>query len=178
MIVSMPASDEAVGGMDAAIVELDPLADPVGAAAEDDDLVALARIGLAFGRREPVALVAGVHVRGQRGELGGAGVDALVDRVQPEPLPQRGDLGLARSRRAWRGGRRKTPSASAATSPSGRRAARPGAPAPRPRRSRGCVRGTRGRNGRRHGSRRSRGRAGRPARSAAAGRATAWRAPP
>ncbi len=86
---------EAVGGMDATIVELDPLADPVGPAAEDDDFVAIARVGLAFGRAQPIALVARVHVRGQRGKLGGAGVDALIDRVHPEAMPQRGGLLLA-----------------------------------------------------------------------------------
>ena len=80
--------------MDAAIIELDPLADPVGPAAEDDHLVALARVCLAFGRAEPIALVARVHIRGQRRELGGAGVDALIDRVQPEAAAQRRDLVL------------------------------------------------------------------------------------
>ena len=71
--------------MDAAIIELDSLADAVWAAAEDHDLVAPARIGLAFRRVDPVALVAGIHIRGQRRELGGAGVDALVDRAHAEP---------------------------------------------------------------------------------------------
>ena len=38
--------------MDAAIVELDALADAVRAAAEDHDLARVARLGLAFGRAE------------------------------------------------------------------------------------------------------------------------------
>ena len=80
---------QAVGGMDAAIVELDALADPVGPAAQNDDLLAVARIGLAFRRLDAVALVAGIHIRRQRGELGGTGVDALVDGMKTEPMPQR-----------------------------------------------------------------------------------------
>ena len=40
-----------IGGVDAAIVELDALADAVRAAAEDDDLLAVGRVGLALGRR-------------------------------------------------------------------------------------------------------------------------------
>ena len=77
--------------MDAAIVEFDALADPVRAAAEDHHLAPLARLGLAFGLIEPVALVAGIHIRGQRSELGGAGVDALIDRAQVEFAAARRD---------------------------------------------------------------------------------------
>ncbi|MCY1399195.1 hypothetical protein D9M71_142460 [compost metagenome] len=61
-------------GMYAAIVELDALADTVGAAAEDHDLVAGRRVGLAL------FLVGRVHVGGVGGEFGGAGVHALEDR--------------------------------------------------------------------------------------------------
>jgi hypothetical protein len=57
----------------AAVVELDALADPVGAAAEDDDLAAIADLRLVL------ALVGGVEVGGVGDELGGAGVDAPVD---------------------------------------------------------------------------------------------------
>ena len=35
---SMPELAQREGGLDAAVVELDPLADAVGAAADDDDL--------------------------------------------------------------------------------------------------------------------------------------------
>ena len=80
---------QAVGGMNAAIVEFDPLADPIRSAAEDHDLFAFARIGLAFGHVEPVALVARIHVGSERGELGRASVDALVDRPQIEPAAAR-----------------------------------------------------------------------------------------
>ena len=71
--------------MDAAIVELDSLSDPIGSAAEDHDFSACARVGLAFRLVEPVALVAGIHVWGQRRKLGGAGVDTLVYRPQIKP---------------------------------------------------------------------------------------------
>ena len=98
------------GGVAAAIVELDALADAVGAAAEDDDLLAVGRarlVGDGAGERH---LVGRVHVGGGRGELGGAGVDALVDRMDVE----RSCAGRARPwaacRRARRGGGRKSPS--------------------------------------------------------------------
>ncbi len=58
-------------GMDAAVVELDPLPDPVGTRAEDHDRLARPTTDLA----RAVALPAGVVVRGARGELRGAGVD-------------------------------------------------------------------------------------------------------
>src|SRR3990167_7379797 len=58
----------------AAVVELDALTDTVRSATEDHDLVAGRRIGLAL------FLVGRVQVSGVSGELGGAGVNALVDR--------------------------------------------------------------------------------------------------
>ena len=64
-------------GMHAAVVELDPLADPVGPGAEDDDRVALAATHLGGGDAG-VALVSGVVVGRCGLELGGAGVDRLV----------------------------------------------------------------------------------------------------
>ena len=81
-------------GVAAAIVELDPLPDPVRTAAEDDDLAALGRVRLA-GRRSPERRFIGrVHIGRRRGELGGAGVDALVDRRTPSPAARAGDHGL------------------------------------------------------------------------------------
>ena len=85
----------------AAVVELDALADPVGAAAENDDLVARVRIRLA-GR-----LVRAVEIRRERFELRRAGIDPLVDRLEVRatracrgrPLPSRpaasAELGVA-----------------------------------------------------------------------------------
>ena len=67
------------GGVHAAVVELDPLADAVGPAAEDDDALALAGQGLVL------VLVGRVEVGRLGFELGGAGVDRLVDRHDAEP---------------------------------------------------------------------------------------------
>ena len=58
----------------AAVVELDALADAVRTAAEDHDLLAARRVGLAL------FLVGRIHVGGVGGELGGAGIDTLVNR--------------------------------------------------------------------------------------------------
>ena len=63
------------GGLAAAVVELDALADAVGAAAQDHDLVAGGPAGLVF------PLVGGVKIGGIGLELGGAGVHQLVDRI-------------------------------------------------------------------------------------------------
>src|SRR5208282_757397 len=73
---------QAVGGMDAAIIEFDTLSDAVRAAAENDYLSPLARISLAFRQIEPVPLIRGIQVWSKRGELGRASVDALIDRPQ------------------------------------------------------------------------------------------------
>ena len=72
-------------GMDTAIVELDTLADAVRTAPEDDDLAPVRRLGLALRANQFTGgggetLVGRIHVGGGRFELGGAGVDALVDR--------------------------------------------------------------------------------------------------
>ena len=66
--------------MHAAVVELDALADPVGAAAEHDDLLAVGRTRLAF------LFVRRVHVRRARVELGCARVDALVGRTHRQRM--------------------------------------------------------------------------------------------
>ena len=95
-MVSKPGVLQRIGGVDAAIVELDALADAVRAAAEDDDLLAFGGIGLAD-RRAVAAFVGRIHVGRGGGELGGTGVDTFVDRVHAEPAAQRGDLVLAAS---------------------------------------------------------------------------------
>src|SRR5439155_20119614 len=64
------------GGVDAAVVELDALPDPVRAAAEDDDLPLRRRTGLVLAR-----LVRRVEIGRVGLELGAAGVDGLVDRL-------------------------------------------------------------------------------------------------
>ena len=66
---------ERPAGLHAAVVELDALADAVGAAAQDDHL------GPARGRRLVALLVVGVEVGRLGRELAGAGVDPVVVRL-------------------------------------------------------------------------------------------------
>ena len=80
-----------VGRMHAAIVELDALAYPVGPAAEDDDLGAVGRIGLAD-RRAVTAFIGGVHVRCGGGEFRRAGVYSLVDGDHAQAEADAGDV--------------------------------------------------------------------------------------
>ena len=96
---------EAEHRVTAAVVELDALADAVGAAAEDDDLLLVGRIGLAG------VFEAAVEIRRERLELGRAGVDALERRLQPRArwrfsrtadLVDAEDVGRARRRRSRR----------------------------------------------------------------------------
>src|SRR5581483_7040241 len=75
-------------GMHAAVVELDPLADPVGAGAEDDhgwplpsDNLTAARVLRSQGSGS--SLISRVEVGGLRLELGRAGVDGLVGPNEP-----------------------------------------------------------------------------------------------
>ena len=63
------------GRMNTAIIELNALANSVWPAAQDHDLVIVGWVGLAL------FVVARIHVRGRRIELGGTGVDPLVDRT-------------------------------------------------------------------------------------------------
>src|SRR3990167_1426878 len=70
----VPVFTQRQGGVHAAVVELDALADAVRPAAEDHDLVAARR------RRLALFLVGRIHIGGVADELGGAGVDALVHR--------------------------------------------------------------------------------------------------
>ena len=69
-------------GMDAAVVELDALADPVRPRAEDHDGLVRAPANLAA-ERLGRALVRGVEVGRARLELGGAGVDRLEGALEP-----------------------------------------------------------------------------------------------
>ena len=84
------------GGVHAAVVELDALADAVGAAPQDHHLAAVFGLHLAFRRDQLKAavvaqalqgpLVGGVVVRGAGGELGGTGVHRFEHRVDPQRL--------------------------------------------------------------------------------------------
>ena len=62
--------------MNAAIVKLDALTDAVRAAAENHHFFTVGRTGFAF------FFVSGVEIGGFGGKLGGAGVDAFVNRMQ------------------------------------------------------------------------------------------------
>ena len=97
---------EREGGVHAAVVELDALADAVGPAAEDHDLAPRARPGLAFGGLvvAETRLVAAVEIGRARLELGRAGVDPLEHRVHAQRLAARRDRGLLAARQAGEAG--------------------------------------------------------------------------
>ena len=86
---------EAHAGMDAAIIELDPLADPIGSAPQHRDLAPVRDIGLAFRRPDPVPFVGAVHVGRPAAELRRAGIDALYRGRDPGGSPEGPDPGLA-----------------------------------------------------------------------------------
>eukprot|EP01136_Pigoraptor_vietnamica_P010232 Opistho-1_new@47646 len=75
-------------GMDAAIVELDPLPDPVRPAAQDYDLLAIGRRGFILRLAEQRRFIGRIHVGRLRLELGGAGVDALEDGAHAQLVAQ------------------------------------------------------------------------------------------
>ena len=79
--------------MHAAIVELDPLPDPVGSAAEDHDFL------LRRGRQRRFRLVAvgRIEIRRGGGEFRRAGVHDAVGRMQADPVPRRADVALRRA---------------------------------------------------------------------------------
>ena len=96
-----PFLAEAEDGVEAAVVELDALADAVGAAPEDDDLLLRRRLRLVD------LLVRAVHVRRERLELGRARIDPLERGHQAlfdSPLPHElfvdaedaGDVGIGK----------------------------------------------------------------------------------
>ena len=93
MIVSKPAPpSEREGGVAAAIIELDALADAVRPAAEDDDLARVADLRLVLRLAEQGRLVGRVEIGRRRVELGGAAVDALEHRPDAEPQAVRAHL--------------------------------------------------------------------------------------
>ncbi len=75
---------EREGGMAAAVVELDALADTVGTAAEDDHLLLVRRRRFVGDHARERRLVGRIHIRRGRGEFGGAGIDALEYRADAE----------------------------------------------------------------------------------------------
>ena len=93
-------------GVDAAIIELDPLPDPVRSAAQDDDLLAVARLRLAFGLAKAGGFVGRIHIGRFRLEFGGAGVDALEHRADAQFVAQLAHFVLGRRRRSSRAAHR------------------------------------------------------------------------
>ena len=67
-------------GVAAAVVELDPLPDTIGTAAEDHDLLAVGRLRFARRAARERRRIGRIHIGGGGGELGRAGVDALEHR--------------------------------------------------------------------------------------------------
>ncbi len=80
--------------MAAAIVEFDALADPVRAAAEDDDLLPVRRRALIGELARERRLIGRIHVGGGGGEFRGAGVDALESGANAERVTLLRHLGL------------------------------------------------------------------------------------
>ena len=93
-------------GVAAAVIEFNSLPDAIGPAAENDDFLLVGRRGLVF------LFVGRVKVRREAFELGGAGVDAFVDRHHAVLLAQVANFFLAFEAPDVRpGGRRKIPCA-------------------------------------------------------------------
>ena len=72
--------------MDAAVVEFQSLADPVGSRTKDDDLFARRRVGLIL------AVVRRVQIGGEGLELGRAGIDGFEHRPDFRLAPAPGNL--------------------------------------------------------------------------------------
>ena len=136
-------------GVAAAIVELDPLADPVGTAAQDDDLLAVRRARLAFGVAHDRGFIGGIHVGRLRLELGRAGVDPLEHGVHAQVAAGAADLASSRPVSAASRASVNPIIFSRAQAPGvDGQARRCCAPAPPCRQSRGCGRRNHGSKGR------------------------------
>src|SRR3546814_20050474 len=86
--------------MAAAIVELDPLPDPVRPAAEDDDFLPVAGLRLVLRLAEARCLVGRIHIRRARLEFGRAGVDPLEHRRSEERRVGKECVSTCRSRQS------------------------------------------------------------------------------
>ena len=82
----VPGGPQGLTGVDAAVVELDALPDPVGTRSQDHDPGFACRADLVG------VLVGGVVVRGARLEFGRTGVDRLEGGQHPRALPGRPDV--------------------------------------------------------------------------------------
>ena len=69
-----------VGGVDTAIIELNPLPDPVRTSAEDDDLLTVTHTGFIFDLTVKARrFIGGIHIGRFRLEFRRAGIDAFID---------------------------------------------------------------------------------------------------
>ena len=80
---------EGKGGVDAAVVKLNALTDPVGPATQNHHLATRGRSGLVL------ALIAGVQIRRVGHKLGRAGIDRFIHRGDGVLFAQTAHLGLA-----------------------------------------------------------------------------------
>ena len=85
--------------MDAAVIEFDTLPDAVRPAAQDDDLLAVARIGLVFRLAKARGFVGRIHVGRDRLEFGSTAVDPLEHRIDAQLATQLANFFLARRAR-------------------------------------------------------------------------------
>src|SRR3546814_7591128 len=73
-------------GMAAAIIELDPLPDPVGTTAKNDDFFPVGGLRLVLRFAKGRGLLGRLHIRGARFKFSGASVDPLEDRPDAQPV--------------------------------------------------------------------------------------------
>jgi hypothetical protein len=90
-----PELGEREGGVAAAVVELDPLPDPVRTAAQDDGLAPVGRLRLVLGDlAQRAGLIGRVHIGRGGIELRRAGVDALEHGTHAQRPADLADLAL------------------------------------------------------------------------------------
>src|SRR3546814_13637943 len=80
--------------MAAAIIELDPLPDPVGTTAKNDDFFPVGGLRLVLRFAKGRGLIGRIHIRGARFKFSGASVDPLEDRTDAQPVAHGADFGF------------------------------------------------------------------------------------
>src|SRR3546814_21156050 len=80
--------------MAAAIIELDPLPDPVGTTAKNDDFFPVGGLRLVLRFAKGRGLIGRIHIRGARFKLSGASVEPLEDRTDAKPVAHGADFSL------------------------------------------------------------------------------------
>ena len=84
--------------MAAAIIEFDALADPVGAAAQNGDFLPVGGVRLIGRGAVKRCHISRIHIGGWRGELGRAGVDALINGADIHSPARLRHIGLVAAR--------------------------------------------------------------------------------